>query len=289
MDAPFPGKLQMPELPEVQTVVSTLRPKVSGVRVGRVRLHRTDIVSPGGTDLPPLLEGRTITGVERRAKRIVFTVDGCDQFYVHLGMTGQLTVEGGEAPVRTHTHLVVELEKSDAGSQNPNGGRLELRFRDPRRFGGVFWLGCEPADRGLGPEPLTLKTPALAKQLARTRRAIKAALLDQAVIAGIGNIYADEALYLAGIHPLTPANELSEEQVAQLNRAIKLTLRRAIKARGSTLRDFVDADNEPGGYRSKHQVYDRGGEKCRRCKSVIERIVLTGRSTCFCPRCQPRS
>ena len=163
----------------------------------------------------------------------------------------------------------------------------ELRFRDPRRFGGVFWLGCESADRGLGPEPLTLKAQKLAKQLARTRRAIKAALLDQAVIAGIGNIYADEALYLAGIHPLTPANEMSAEQVGRLNRAIKLTLRRAIKARGSTLRDFVDADNAPGGYRSKHQVYDRAGERCRRCKSVIERIVLTGRSTCFCPRCQP--
>jgi formamidopyrimidine-DNA glycosylase len=278
----------MPELPEVQTVVSTLRPKVRGVRVGRVRLHRADIVSPAGTDLAPLLEGRAITDVERRAKRIVFTVDGCDQFYVHLGMTGQLTVEGAGAPVRTHTHLVVELEKSEARRQKSEGEKLELRFRDPRRFGGVFWLGCESAERGLGPEPLTLKPGRLAKQLARTRRAIKAALLDQATIAGIGNIYADEALYLARIHPLTPANELSLEEIGRLNRAIKLTLRRAIRARGSTLRDFVDADNEPGGYRSKHQVYDRAGEKCRRCKATIERIVLTGRSTCFCPRCQPR-
>ena len=277
----------MPELPEVQTVVSTLRPRVSGVRVKRVRLHRTDIVSPAGTDLAPLLEGRAITGVERRAKRIVFTVDGCDQFYVHLGMTGQLTVEAASAPVRTHTHMVVELEGSAVGVQG-SGKKQELRFRDPRRFGGVFWLGCESADRGLGPEPLTLKPGRLAQQLVGTRRAIKAALLDQAVIAGIGNIYADEALYLARIHPLTPANELSGEQVARLNRAIKLTLRRAIKARGSTLRDFVDADNAPGGYRTKHQVYDREGEKCRKCRGVIERIVLTGRSTCFCPRCQKR-
>jgi len=277
----------MPELPEVQTVVSTLRPRVSGVRVKRVRLHRTDIVSPAGTDLAPLLEGRAITGVERRAKRIVFTLDGCEQFYVHLGMTGQLTVEAATAPVRTHTHLVVELEGSGVGVQS-SATKQELRFRDPRRFGGVFWLGCESADRGLGPEPLTLKPGRLAKQLAGTRRAIKAALLDQAVIAGIGNIYADEALYLAGIHPLTPANELSGEQVARLNRAIKLTLRRAIKARGSTLRDFVDADNAPGGYRAKHQVYDREGERCRECRGVIERIVLTGRSTCFCPRCQKR-
>jgi formamidopyrimidine-DNA glycosylase len=288
MDAPFRGKLHMPELPEVQTVVSTLRPRVSGVRVGRVRLNRADIVSPAGTDLAPLLEGRAITGVERRAKRIVFTVDGCDQFYVHLGMTGQLTVEAAGAPVKTHTHLVLELSDGATERRSDEGGGRELRFRDPRRFGGVFWLGCESADRGLGPEPLTLRPATLAKQLSRTRRAIKAALLDQAVIAGIGNIYADEALYLAGIHPLTPANELSAEQVGRLNRAIKSTLRRAIKARGSTLRDFVDADNAPGGYRAKHQVYDREGEKCRRCKGVIERIVLTGRSTCFCPSCQAR-
>jgi formamidopyrimidine-DNA glycosylase len=277
----------MPELPEVQTVVSTLRPRVSGMKIGRVRLNRTDIVSPAGTDLARRLEGRAITGVERRAKRIVFTVDGCDQFYVHLGMTGQLTVEAVGAPVKTHTHLVLELKGSGVGVQG-SGKKKELRFRDPRRFGGVFWLGCESADRGLGPEPLTLKPARLAKQLAGTRRAIKAALLDQAVIAGIGNIYADEALYLARIHPLTPANELSEEEVGRLNRAIKLTLRRAIKARGSTLRDFVDADNAPGGYRAKHQVYDREGERCRKCKRIIERIVLTGRSTCFCPRCQAR-
>ena len=275
----------MPELPEVQTVVSTLRPKVSGVRVGRVRLNRTDIVSPAGTDLAPLLEGRAITAVDRRAKRIVFTVDHCDQFYVHLGMTGQLTLEGAGTPVRKHTHLVLELQKPDAG-RAASSDRVELRFRDPRRFGGVFWLGCESADRGLGPEPLTLTPARLAKQLARTRRAVKAALLDQATIAGIGNIYADEALHSAGIHPLMPANQLSTDAVGRLNRAIKLTLRRAIRARGSTLRDFVDADNEPGGYRSNHQVYDRAGEPCRRCKTTIERIVLTGRSTCFCPQCQ---
>ncbi|HEY7115380.1 MAG TPA: bifunctional DNA-formamidopyrimidine glycosylase/DNA-(apurinic or apyrimidinic site) lyase [Tepidisphaeraceae bacterium] len=275
----------MPELPEVQTVVSTLRPRVTGSRIATVRLHRTDIVNPAGVDLPPLLRGRTITAVERRAKRIVFTLDDRDLFYVHLGMTGQLTVEHADAPVRPHTHLVMALEKRGSRSEKREG--LELRFRDPRRFGGVFWLGSQSPDDGLGPEPLSLRPGRLANALARTRRAIKAALLDQALIAGIGNIYADEALFLARIHPLTAANTLSPEQVGRLNRAIKLTLRRAIRARGSTLRDFVDADNAPGGYRSRHQVYDRAGETCRRCRTVIERIVLTGRSTCFCPRCQP--
>jgi formamidopyrimidine-DNA glycosylase len=275
----------MPELPEVQTVVSSLRPRVTGSRVAAVRLHRTDIVSPAGVDLPSLLLGRTITTVDRRAKRIVFTLDDRDQFYIHLGMTGQLTVEPADAPVRPHTHLVIILEKRGARSEKREG--FELRFRDPRRFGGVFWLGSHSPDQGLGPEPLSLRPARLANALARTRRAIKAALLDQTLIAGIGNIYADEALFLARIHPRTPANTLSPEQVGRLNRAIKLTLRRAIRARGSTLRDFVDADNAPGSYRAKHQVYNRAGEKCRRCKTVIQRIVLTGRSTCFCPRCQP--
>jgi formamidopyrimidine-DNA glycosylase len=134
---------------------------------------------------------------------------------------------------------------------------------------------------------LTLRPGRLEKLLAATRRPIKSALLDQTMIAGLGNIYADEALFLAGIHPLTLSNTLTAEQVARLNRAIKLTLTRAIKARGSTLRDYVDADNAPGAYRSQHKVYGREGEKCRRCRATIVRIVLTGRSTCYCPRCQP--
>jgi formamidopyrimidine-DNA glycosylase len=268
----------MPELPEVQTVVSSLGPRVTGAKVVAVQLNRTDIVSPMGIDLASLLVGRTITGVERRAKRIVFTVDGCDRFYIHLGMSGQLTLATRGVEVRTHTHLIVTLKAL--------GKTLELRFRDPRRFGGIFWLGCETAEEGLGPEPLTLKPAMLAKALARTRRPIKAALLDQRVIAGLGNIYADECLYLAGVHPLTLANALSAADVGRLNRAIKRVLRRAIAARGSTLRDYVDADNAPGEYRSKHQVYGREGEPCRTCKTAIERIVLGGRSTCFCPHCQ---
>ena len=268
----------MPELPEVQTVVSTLAPQVTGARVRRVQLNRTDIVSPMGMDLAGMLEGRTITAVDRRAKRIVFTIDGCDRFYIHLGMSGQLTLAVPGTEVKSHSHLIVTLEAV--------GKSVELRFRDPRRFGGVFWLGCETADGGLGPEPLTLRPATLAKALARTRRPIKAALLDQQVIAGIGNIYADESLFLAGVHPLTLANTLTSQDVARLNRGIKRVLRRAIADRGSTLRDYVNADNAPGEYRAKHRVYGREGEPCRNCKTAIQRIVLTGRSTCFCPRCQ---
>ena len=264
----------MPELPEVQTVVTSLRPRVTGRVVSGVTLHRTDILSPEGIDLIGAVKGRRITSVERRAKRVVFTLDDANRFYVHLGMSGQLTVESPSAEVRKHTHLILHI------------GDADVRFRDPRRFGGVFWLGQTQGEDNLGPEPLTLTPRRLARLLAKTRRAVKAALLDQRLIAGIGNIYADEALFAAGVHPLRPANELTLQDVGRLNRAIKLTLRRAIRHRGSTLRDFVDADNAPGGYRLRHQVYDRAGEGCRRCKGVIERIVLTGRSTCFCPKCQ---
>ena len=272
----------MPELPEVQTVVSNLLPRVVGARVRKVQLNRTDILTPAGADLPSLLSGRTITAVTRRAKRIVITLDDTDRFYIHLGMSGQLTLAAAGSELKTHTHLILHLSGGNSATD-----AVELRFRDPRRFGGVFWLGRDSADSGLGPEPLTLRPAKLAKALARTRRPIKSALLDQTVIAGLGNIYADECLFLVGVHPLTPSNVLSSEQVARLNRAIKQTLRRAIAARGSTLRDYVDADNQPGGYRSKHKVYGREGEPCRKCKTTIMRIVLTGRSTCFCPHCQP--
>jgi formamidopyrimidine-DNA glycosylase len=140
----------------------------------------------------------------------------------------------------------------------------------------------------MGPEPLTLRTPRLGAALARTRRAIKNALLDQSVIAGLGNIYVDESLFRARIHPLTIAAELRAEQVAALNRSIKATLRKAIHHRGSTLRDYFDANGDPGGFQKLHAVYARAGENCRRCKTPIERIVLAGRSTHFCPRCQAR-
>jgi formamidopyrimidine-DNA glycosylase len=138
----------------------------------------------------------------------------------------------------------------------------------------------------MGPEPLTLRPKQLAQRLSNTRRAIKNALLDQNLIAGLGNIYVDESLHAAGVHPLTPANELDWPAVLRLNRGIKSTLRRALRHRGSTLRDYVDAEGGPGAFQKLHRVYDRAGQPCRECKSSIVRIVLGGRSTCFCPKCQ---
>jgi formamidopyrimidine-DNA glycosylase len=277
----------MPELPEVQTVVTSLRGRVTGARIAAVRLNRPDILSPPDTDLAALLVGRSIASVDRRAKRIVVTLDDANRFYIHLGMSGQLTVEPLAAEVRNHTHFVMELEGSGFSVQG--SGNAELRFRDPRRFGGVFWLGQEPDNGELGPEPLTLRPQQLIKLLAGTRRPIKSALLDQRLIAGLGNIYADEALFEAGVHPLARTDRLSADRVTRLNRAIKLTLRRAIAARGSTLRDLVDADSAPGEYRLKHKVYAREGQPCQKCRTTIRRIVLGGRSTCFCPNCQKRA
>jgi formamidopyrimidine-DNA glycosylase len=272
----------MPELPEVQTVVTTLRPKLLGRTIRAVRLARTDILQPAGADLPALLVGRAVSSIERRGKRIIFQLSDAARFYVHLGMTGQLTVAPPDAPLAPHTHLTIDFDARDGA------GFPQVRFRDPRRFGGVWWLGRESApDAGMGPEPLSLRPAELARRLARTTRAVKNALLDQSVVAGLGNIYVDESLFAARIHPLTPANALSPDQIARLNRAIKATLRKAIRHRGSSLRDYLDADGERGAFQRLHRVYDRGAEPCRTCRTPIERVVLGGRSTHFCPTCQP--
>jgi formamidopyrimidine-DNA glycosylase len=267
----------MPELPEVQTVVTTLAPRIVSRRIESVELLRRDIVRPCGFDLANALRCRTIDKVERRGKRIVLRLDTAEQFYIHLGMTGRITIDDPDAAVVKHTHLILHFE------------RFDVRFRDPRRFGGVWWIGYDQPVDLMGPEPLTLRPNQLIQRLAKTRRAIKSALLDQNLIAGLGNIYVDEALFEAGIHPLTISNRLSPGQVQRLNRAIKMTLRRAIRHRGSTLRDYVDADGAAGNFQKLHRVYDREGQPCAICKTPLERIIIGGRSTHFCPKCQKPS
>jgi formamidopyrimidine-DNA glycosylase len=266
----------MPELPEVQMVVDTLGPAIVGRKMVRVDLRRADILLPEGFDLIRQLTGAIISRLQRRGKRIVFRLADGNQFYIHLGMTGRLTMEPPDSPLLPHTHLVIDL-----------GSNLQMRFRDPRRFGGIWWLGSDPSDANMGPEPLTLRASDFAKRLSKTTRAIKNILLDQSVIAGLGNIYVDESLFKAGIHPLSAGDKLSNQQIATLNRAIKFTLKKAIKHRGSTLRDYFDANGNPGGFQKLHSVYDRADLPCRKCKTPIERFVLGGRSTHFCPHCQP--
>jgi formamidopyrimidine-DNA glycosylase len=268
----------MPELPEVQTIVNTLQPRLPGRTIGRVRLYRQDIVHPDGTDLPALLHGRSFAGITRRGKKIILRLDDERRFYIHLGMTGRLTLEAALAPLLPHTHLVIELP-----------GDKELRFHDPRRFGGIWWLDRDqPADIGLGPEPLEITAVQLAAGLSRTKRAVKSALLDQALLAGLGNIYADEALFAAKIHPLKTASKLTEPEIRLLTRQIKLVLNRALKHKGSTLRDYRNADGEPGNFQNLHRVYDRAGQPCHNCRAAVVRLVISGRSAHFCPKCQPR-
>ena len=273
----------MPELPEVETVVRTLQPRCVGGTIVHVNLQRTDILNPTGTDLPTLLLGRTITRIERRGKRIMFTLDSADHFYIHLGMSGRLTLESFDAPLQSHTHLILEIAPTSDYSQQT----FHMRFRDPRRFGGIWWIGQDTSnDDRMGPEPLSLRTKSLSDKLSKTRRAIKSALLDQSLIAGLGNIYVDESLFAAAIHPLTPADQLDAPQIAALNRAIKKTLKKAIDHRGSTLRDYRDANGASGGFQLRHNVYAREDKPCRVCKTKIVRIVLGGRSTHYCPKCQ---
>ena len=269
----------MPELPEVQTVVTTLSPRLVGGTFRRVAHLRADIVRPRGFDLTKVVTGRTVSTIARRGKRIVLTLDDGNAFYVHLGMTGQLTIVTPATTIEPHTHFIADLTSG-----------VQLRFRDPRRFGGIFWLGPEasPGDARMGPEPLTMTPAQLAAKLSRTKRAVKNALMDQNVVAGLGNIYVDESLFAAGIHPLKRADRLKADEITRLNKAIKLTLKRAIRHRGSTLRDYVDADGERGGFQNLHRVYAREGEPCRGCDAPLKRIVLGGRSTHFCPKCQRR-
>lgn len=291
----------MPELPEVQTVVETLRPNLVGRKIVAVNLLRLDMLEPQGVDLPARLMGRTIRAIERRGKRIIFTLDDTHRFFIHLGMSGRLTIHSPDDTQAAHTHLILDVAAADRFGANRASGKknghhagaaeaspIQLRFRDPRRFGGIWWLGQNECDSGMGPEPLEVRPRQLADRLAHTTRAIKNALLDQRLIAGLGNIYVDESLFEAGIHPLKPANELSFAQVKKLTTAIKATLRRAIRHRGSTLRDYRDAQGKAGGFQSLHRVYGRAAKPCPVCKTPIERIVLGGRSTHSCPKCQPR-
>jgi formamidopyrimidine-DNA glycosylase len=268
----------MPELPEVETVVRTLAPHLVGQRISSIRHLRSDIVEPRDADLATLLKNRHVTAIQRRGKKILIRLDSGATLCIHLGMTGRLTVEPSTEPIKPHTHLIAALS-----------GQSQLRFVDPRRFGGIWWLcNGEPHDTNLGPEPLKIRPAQLAQRLSKTRRTIKTTLLDQRLVAGIGNIYADESLFRSRIHPTIPANRLTREQILRLNRAIKLILRRAINHRGSSLRDYVDADGEEGGFQLLHRVYAREGQPCVCCKTPIKRIVLGGRSTHFCPRCQRR-
>lgn len=285
----------MPELPEVETIVRDLARPLTGATIDRFDLRRRDMLR-AGENLLRSLTGARILRILRQGKRIVIETMPADstdanrplgpcsatRIVIHLGMSGRLSMSPSAAPLEPHTHVRVSL-----------GGREdELRFRDPRRFGGVWLFGAKDAEGAapdvgaLGPDALTISTQTL-QGILQTRRQIKAVLLDQRRIAGLGNIYADEALFRAGIHPLTPASHLDPAKIAELARAIRAVLQAALNFGGTTLIDYRRPDGQAGSYAAHHRVYGREGKPCTRCGSRIVRRVVAGRSSHVCLNCQP--
>ena len=274
----------MPELPEVETVVRGLRAVLPGRRILTVRLGKTDFIEdPAGLerDLP----GTRISSVWRHGKFIVVELEASNgsspsfSLLIHLGMTGQIVVGPLEAPVAPHTHVFFALDD----------GR-EFRYTDIRRFGKMRILsgGTQETALGkLGLDPLEA-TLAELSALVRSRRArIKALLLDQSVLRGMGNIYTDESLWRARIHPARLGANLKDDEIRRLYRAMGDVLNAAIRMRGSSVSDYVDSEGQRGTFQQRHKVYQRKGKKCFRCGALIRRAVVAGRSSYFCPRCQP--
>lgn len=273
----------MPELPEVETIVRALSPVMSGKTLKQIRVTRRDILHGDPAPLESVLESRVVHGVVRSAKRIRIEFEGDITLVVHLGMSGRLTLNSIGDPVEPHTHFRACI----VPSQRPG---YELRFKDPRRFGGLWLLtgNDEYVGRRLGtvgPDPLELRAKAF-RTIVQRKRPIKSLLLDQSMVGGIGNIYCDESLFEAGIHPLTPADQLNTDQADGLLRALKKVLRKAISHKGTTLIDYRTADGNEGGYRKHHNVYRRDGLPCKSCREPVQRIVLGGRGTFYCPQCQ---
>ncbi|MBF0107591.1 MAG: bifunctional DNA-formamidopyrimidine glycosylase/DNA-(apurinic or apyrimidinic site) lyase [Magnetococcales bacterium] len=272
----------MPELPEVETVRRGLWQALAGVRIMDVVVRRTDLRWPvAGALLHGVLPGQRIEGMDRRGKVLLLRT-AAGTVLIHLGMSGVLrVVSDGVVPGR-HDHVDFVLE-----------GRLVLRLTDSRRFGAVLWGGSDPLRHELvsrlGPEPLAeeFDGSALHARIRMMRRAIKMALMDGRVVAGIGNIYAVESLFRAGIHPATQAASLRLETCSILVSAIKDRLTAAIRQGGTTLRDFRRSDGRPGYFQQSLLVYGREGACCRECGGVISSLRLGGRASPFCPCCQP--
>jgi len=270
----------MPELPEVETTRRGLAPLVIGRRVRGVVVRNRALRLPVPRELGRAIAGTTILGLTRRGKYLLFDC-GKGTLILHLGMSGRLWVVSGGAPPAAHDHFDLNLVDGTV-----------VRLRDPRRFGLVLWQEGDPLGHpllaGIGPEPFSADFGgAWLHRVTRNRSAaIKLVLMDSHVVAGIGNIYANEALFRAGIHPRTRANRVSRERCATLVGKIRETLEHAIGAGGSTLRDYVASDGRAGYFQNQFMVYDRAGEACHRCGTKIRGIRQGQRSTFYCPRCQ---
>lgn len=282
----------MPELPEVETVRRGLAPAMEGQVIVQADINRPNLRWPFPEGMKERLEGARVTGLRRRSKYILADLDSDETLLIHLGMSGRMTVSGHtvgdffhDHPLpQKHDHVVLHME---------NGARIT--FNDARRFGAMDMMPTTECEthwlmKDIGPEPLSndFHEDYLVKRLNGKNTPIKTALLDQRIVAGLGNIYVCEVLFRAGIHPATKAGKLSKARVASLLPIIRDVLTEAIAAGGSSLKDYRQADGELGYFQHGFQVYDREGKTCANpaCETEISRIVQSGRSSFFCPQCQ---
>lgn len=273
----------MPELPEVETTRRGIEPHVVGQCIEDVLVRDARLRWPVRADLGDFLRARPVEAVERRAKYLLLRLDRGDRVLIHLGMSGSLRLDDPASPPRKHDHVEWRL-----------GNGRALRLHDPRRFGAVLTDHVRaPHERlvSLGPEPLgeDFDGDYLARRLAGRRVAVKQAIMNAGIVVGVGNIYANEALFLARIHPGTPAGELAPDDCRALARAIRQVLAAAIEQGGTTLRDFLAPSGTPGYFRQTLNVYERTDQPCRRCGTPVERRVIGQRASWFCPVCQGRS
>jgi formamidopyrimidine-DNA glycosylase len=281
----------MPELPEVETIARGLDKRVAGDRIDSLWLgSKPEILKSPASEIVRTLESKRIVGVRRVGKHIVFDLEDTvppkrkkaagaspaspakAQWIVHLGMTGRVVVSEAGEEILKHTHAILQLAS----------GR-ELRFVDPRRFGR---LSVAQAFAAPGVEPLQVELERFVKLFKGRKTPIKSALLNQKLLSGVGNIYADESLFRAGIRPRRRAASLTHEELRRLYLAVQEVLKEAIALGGSSISDYVDADGEEGFFQLQHRVYGREGEPCLVCKTALKRVVLGGRSSHYCPKCQ---
>jgi formamidopyrimidine-DNA glycosylase len=274
----------VPELPEVETVKNTLVVKVKGRRITGVEVYLPRLIKfPAPTEFMTRVVNKEILDITRRGKYLLFHL--ADNYYlvIHLRMTGRLLYLPATARLEKHTHIVFQLDN-----------QYQLRFHDQRTFGTLYLVQPEEFGRikglvKLGPEPLAGQfTPQyLQKTLAGRRTSIKSALLNQEIVAGLGNIYVDEALFNACLHPARQASSLTAAEIERLHRGIREVLQAGIKYRGTTIRNYVDGEGQAGDFQAKLAVYGQQGEPCKKCGTPLEKLRISGRSSVYCPRCQP--
>jgi formamidopyrimidine-DNA glycosylase len=274
----------MPELPEVETVARGLQAVLPGRRILSVRLGKTDFMEDPAA-IKQHLPGSQIRGVRRYGKFLLLDLESSNEsteiysLLIHLGMTGRIVTCSPEVPVAPHTHAFFALDD----------GR-EMRYTDIRRFGSMRILPDGRRDEvlgSLGLDPLEATGDEFRAKLHSRRARIKALLLDQHVLRGMGNIYTDESLWRARIHPVRLGANLKDDELRRLYRAMRAVLAEAIRFRGSSVSDYVDSEGRRGGFQQRHRVYQREGKKCFRCGEIIRRAIVAGRSSYFCPCCQP--